>query len=232
MLRKILPVILLFMLIVVHLRAQSDDFGVWSSVEIAKKMKKFELNGEIEFRMRDNVQNIARISAKAGAEYSIFKPLKIGIAYQYIHFNDIEYSDFQPRNRIIGYLQGKQKWGRFSFTLRERIQFTIKDESDRIKKSGKIDNYKINPEWTWRNRLKIAYDIPKSKFSPAVSVESFYQLNNPDGNVFEGLRYTVSGAYKINKKQSVELFGLYDNEFNVNNPENKYVIGVSYAYSF
>lgn len=232
MLRKIIIAFSLILLALVPLHSQNDDFGIWSSVEVTKKLKKFELNGELEFRMRDNLQNIARLSGKVGAEYRIIKPLKIGAAYQYIYFYDTEYADYQPRNRFIAYLQGRHKWGNVTFSLRERIQVTVKDESDRIKSSGKIDTYKMNPDWVWRNRLKIAYDIPKSKITPAVSVESFYQLNNPDGNVFEGMRYTLSGTYKINKQQSVELFGLYDKEMNVKNPENRYVVGCGYTYSF
>lgn len=212
--------------------AQSDDFGVWTSIEAARKIKKLELNGELEFRTRDNLQSIARVSGKIRAEYRILTPLRVGVAYQYIHFHDVEYSDFQPRNRFIGYVQGRQKWGNFTFSLRERVQVTTKDESDRIKNSGKIDTYKMNPDWIWRNRLKIAYDIPKCKITPAVSVESFYQLNNPDGNVFEGMRYTLSGSYKINKQQSIELFSLIDKEMNVKNPENRYIVGATYAYSF
>lgn len=230
--QKTVIVLLLLLLILAPLRSQTDDFGVWSSLEATKKLKNFELNGELEFRMRDNLQQVARLSGKVGVEYRIIKPLKVGVAYQYIHFYDVEYSDYQPRNRFITYLQGRQKWGNFTFSLRERIQITTKDESDRIKSSGKIDTYKMNPDWVWRNRLKIAYDIPKSRITPAVSVESFYQLNNPDGNVFEGMRYTLSGTYKINKKQSVELFGLYDKEMNINNPENRYVAGAAYTYSF
>lgn len=232
MIRKIILIFSLFLLVSVPLRSQNDDFGIWSSVEITKKLKKIELNGEFEFRMRDNLQNIARVSGKVGVEYRIIKPLKVGVAYQYVHFYDVEYSDYQPRNRFIAYLQGRQKWGNFTLSLRERIQITTKDESDRIKGSGKIDTYKMNPDWVWRNRMKIAYDIPKSRITPAVSVESFYQLNNPDGNVCEGMRYTLSGTYKINKTQSVELFGLYDREMNVNNPENRYVVGAGYMYSF
>lgn len=232
MARKIIIIFSFLLLVSISLSAQNDDFGVWSSIEITKKLKKIELNGELELRTRDNLQNISRLSGKVGVEYRIIKPLRVGVAYQYLHFHDMEYSDYQPRNRFIAYLQGRQKWGNFTFSLRERIQVTTKDESDRIKSSGKIDTYKMNPDWVWRNRLKIAYDIPKSRVTPAVSVESFYQLNNPDGNVFEGMRYTLSGSYKINKKQSVELFGLYDKEINVNNPENRYVAGVIYTYSF
>lgn len=230
--RKITLVYTCCMLWVASAYAQDDYFGLWTSVDASKKFNKFELNGEVELRMRDNMERVARLSGKIGVEYKIIKALNVGVAYQYIHFNDVEYSDFQPRSRFIGYIQGKQKWGNISVSLRERIQTTYKSESDRIKSSGKIDTYKSNPEWIWRNRLKIAYDIPNCKFTPAVSVESFYQLNNPEKNVFENMRYTLACTYKISKKKSIEFFMLYDNEINVNNPEDKYVAGVSYSFSF
>lgn len=230
--RKTTLIIACSMLWSVSSYAQDDYFGFWASVDATKKLNRVELSGEVELRMRDNMERVARMAAKIGAEYKIIKGLNVGIAYQYIHFNDVEYSDYQPRHRLIGYIQGKQKWGNISVSLRERIQTTYKDEDDRIKSSGKIDTYKSNPEWIWRNRLKIAYDIPKCKFTPSVSAESFYQLNNPDGNVFENMRYTLACTYKINKKKSVEFFLLYDNEINVNNPEDKYVAGVSYSFSF
>lgn len=209
----------------------SNDFGIWSNIEIEKKInKKWSMNGEVELRTRENSSEIGRWGLALGGDYSIVKGVKAGAAYQFIYFHDIEYSDFQPRHRFICYLQGRKKWGNFSFSLRERVQVTTKDDSDRIKASGKTDTYKMNPEWSWRNKIKVAYDIPACKFTPSVAFESFYQLNNPDGNSFDGLRYTVSLAYKLSKKHAFDLFGLLDKEINVNNPTNRYILGVGYAY--
>ncbi|WP_160150027.1 DUF2490 domain-containing protein [Parabacteroides sp. Marseille-P3160] len=228
-------VYILSMLVLFHVPrviAQTETFGLWSSIEASKKLNRFDLNSELELRTMEGVEKIARISAKVGVDYRMIKPLKVGIAYQYIHFNDVKYSDFQPRNRFIAYLQGKQKWGNWEFTLRERLQTTIKDESDRLKESGKTDTYKMNPEWTWRNRLRISYNIPKCKITPSFSIETFYQLNNPDGNTFDRLRYTLSGTYKINKQNAIELYGLYQRNINTDEPENRSAIGVSYSFSF
>ena len=211
----------------------TDDFGIWTTVEVEKSLsKKWSLNGELEFRSKENVEEIGRFAAKIGGEYSIIKNLKAGAAYQFQYFHDIEYTDYQPRHRFIGYLQGKQKWGRFTFTLRERFQVTYKDDSDRIKSNGKIDTYKTDPEWYWRNRLKVGYDIPKSKITPSFSVETFYQLNNPDGNQFDSMRYTMSLGYKLNKQSTFNLSGIYDHEMNVKKPEDRYVLELGYVYSF
>lgn len=212
---------------------RTDDFGIWTTIEAEKSFgKKWNLIGEVEFRSKENLEEVSRWGVKIGGEYKIIKDLKAGAAYQLLYFYDSEYADFQPRHRLIGYLQGKQKWGRVTFTLRERFQGTFKDDSDRIKASGKTDTYKMDPEWTWRNRLKVAYDIPKCKFTPSVSLETFYQLNNPDGNELEALRYTLSVAYKLDKKSTFSLSGIYDHEMNVNDPVDRYVVELGYAYSF
>ncbi|NDW19789.1 DUF2490 domain-containing protein [Dysgonomonas sp. 216] len=216
-----------------EVQASDNDFGVWTNIEVEKKLiKGWAVNGELDFRTKENSSEVGRWGLKLGTDYSIIKGLKIGAAYQFIYFHDIKYWDFQPRHRFIGYLQGRQKLGNFVFSLRERFQFTEKDDSDRIKKNGKKDKYKINPEWSWRNRMKIAYDIPKCKFTPSFAFESFYQLNNSDGNEFDGLRYTLSLAYKLNKKQTFDLSGILDKEVNVKNAVDTYVISVGYSYSF
>lgn len=223
-------------LLAISFRTQAqtkNDFGIWSSVAVSKSLsKKATIVGELENRTADNSSLISRWGVQLGASYKVVKFLSIGAAYQFQYYNDIKYSDFQPRNRFIVYGQGKYKWENFSFSLRERFQLTTKDESDRIKASGKINTYKINPSSVWRNRLKVEYDIHKSHFSPYASFESFYQLNNPDGNAFEGLRYTVGTSYKINKRNFLDISGIYHKEINADEPTNQSVISLGYTYNF
>jgi hypothetical protein len=215
------------------LSGQNKDFGIWSNIEVKKNIgDKFGLNGEFELRTRDNSSKVSRYSAGIGAEYDIFKFLEAGIAYKFIYFYDSKYTDYQPRNRFILYLQGKQKLGRFTFSLRERIQTTSKDESGRIKSNGNIDTYKINPELYWRNRIKVEYDIPSSRLTPYLSAESFYLLNNPEGNCFDDIRLILSFSYKINKHNRIELYTMYDHDISIDDPAERYVLGFGYSFSF
>lgn len=224
---------LLLLLVMTAKSQSSSDFGIWSNIEVDKKLnKKWTLSGELELRTRENSSEIGRWGATLGGDYNITKEIKAGLAYQFQYVHDIEYQDFQPRHRFFGFLQGRKKWGNFIFSLRERVQMTTKDDSDRIKSSGKVDTYKINPEWNWRNRIKVAYNIPDCKLTPSFSFESFYQLNNPAGNQFDGLRYTLSLDYKLNKKSSFDLSGIFDKEINVKNPVDRYIMSVGYSYSF
>lgn len=84
----------------------------------------------------------------------------------------------------------------------------------------------------WRNKLKVKYDISHFPVTPSFSVETFFQLNNPDGNQFNKLRYTLSFGYKINKHNQVECYGLINNKINVSDPYKSYVLGIGYTYSF
>lgn len=229
---KYLIVLVSLLLFATAAKTQSPDFGVWTSVDVEKKLAKWNLNGELELRTSDNSGTVSRWGMMLGGDYAVAGNLKLGAAYQFIYFHDVEYSDFQPRHRLTAFAQGKHKWGNFAFSLREKIQVTTKDESDRIKKSGKIDTYKINPAWSWRNRLKIAYDIPRCRFTPSVSAETFYQLNNPDGNRFNGLRTIISVACRLDRRSTLDISGVYHREINEQLPQDKLVVDVRYIYSF
>lgn len=214
------------------LRAQSDSYGTWTSIGIEKKMHKWHFGVETELRTINYMNRISRGSISLSSDYSILKQLRVGIGYQLMNNWDEKYWNYQIRNRFNVSSTGKLKWNNFSFALREKLQVTLKDESNRIKSNGNIDTYKINPEWIWRNRMQIAYNIPHCRITPAFSVESFYQLNNPDGNKFDNMRYTLSFDYKINKKNSVNIYGLINNKLNSDETTGKHILGLGYVFSF
>ena len=144
---------------------------------------------------------------------------------------DVKFNDIQPRQRYFMFIQGKQKLGNFKFSIREQVQRTIKDESDRVTESG-YDSYRVNPLWIWRNRLKAEYNIPKFPVTPGCSVESFYLLNDPESNAFVGMRYKLSLKYKINKHHQISFYGLMDQEISTDDAYKIYVGGLKYTYSF
>jgi hypothetical protein len=224
--------LLFFTLLKSVLLGQDKEYGVWTSIGLEKDIKKWSFKAETQMRTKNNVSGIQRWSLKAEVAYKVFKPLITGIGYQFIYFNDAKYHDYQPRQRYYFYLQGKQNIGSFTIKLREQGQRTLKDERNRVKTSGEYDTYKINPEWYWRNQLKIAYNIPGFPVNPAFSVETFYQLNNPDGNKFDEVRYQLLFAYKPKKHHQLELYGLMSQEINVDDPVITYIAGLSYTYSF
>jgi hypothetical protein len=229
------PGIICFLLLLLSTQAidaQSNDFGIWTSAGADKKLGKFTLSGETELRTKENSSEIDRWSIGLTADYQVFKPIKFGLGYDFIYFNDSKYSDLQPRHRANVFITGRQKVGNFCISIRERFQLSAKDVSDRIKSNGTIDNYKVNPEYIWRNKLKIEYTIPKFPITPSISAESFYTLNNPEGNGFEQIRFILGLNYKISKHHIVELYGLNDKEINSEDPIQDFVLGIGYQFHF
>jgi len=229
---KIFAAPLILLSLYSSMMAQTENYGLWTSVGAQKKLKNWDLELNSELRTNLDSVQIHRWNIEFEVAYRVIKPIKIGVRYKYIYFHDLEYADFQPRMRYALFVQGKQNVGDFKFTLREQFQRTIKDESDRIKENGNYDNYKINPEWIWRNQLKVAFNIPRFPVTPSLLFESFYQLNNPDGNTVDNLRYILSFEYKFNKQNDFKFYGLIDKEINVDNPVTTYVCGFAYTHSF
>ena len=212
--------------------SQTNDFGIWTSVGAEKQLGKWYLGANTELRTFNNTSEVQRWSIQFDAEYKVIKSVNTGVSYKYMYFNDLKYTDYQPRIRYTFFIEAKYKVGDFKIFLREKLQRTIKDESDRLKENGKYDNYKINPEWTWRNRLKVNYNIPHFLGTPSFSIEPFFQLNNPEGNSFNNIRYTLSFDFKLSKQHEFKAYGLIDNEMNVDSPVRTFVLGFGYTFSF
>jgi hypothetical protein len=227
--------ILIFIICITSLftvEAQSSDFGLWNTLGLEKKWRKWSFELESELRFNNSISQINRWGLQFQVSYKLFKPIETGFSYEYQLFNDVEYSDIQPRQRYSIFLQGKFKMKRISFTIREKVRRTIKDERDRIDEYGNYDTYKINPKYDWCNLLKLSYNIPNFPITPSFSFQSFYQLNNPDENLFDELRYTLAFTYKIKKQHEFEISGIIKQEINVNEPVTTYIMGIGYKFSF
>ena len=212
--------------------AQRESYGTWTSFGVDKKLNKWNLSAETELRTIYYLRLIDRWSLGFSTDYSILKQLKVGVGYEFMNTLDKKYLNYQFRNRFNVSTAGKLKFQDFTFSLREKIQLTFKDESKRIRSDGSIDVYSVNPEWDWRNKMQISYNIPHCRISPALSVETFYELNNPDGNGFDNFRYTLSFTYKINKRNSFEVYGLFNDSPGSDEAFGKYILGGGYSHSF
>ena len=211
--------------------SQIESFGTWSSVDIEKSFKKLDVGLETELRTIYTLQLIERWSLGLSADYDISKKIKVGLGYQFMNKLDKKYLNYQFRNRLNVSTTGKLELNDFTLSLKEKIQVTLKDESKRLKDDGSIDTYSVNSEWSWRNRFEVSYNIPKCKITPSLSVESFYQLNNSDGNSFDNIRTKLAFDYKINKRNSVELFAVLNSALDSEDASGKYIAGISYSIS-
>lgn len=221
------------------LHAQS----LWTSAEIkVRAAKGLNLFAEGDYRTHDGLSSTERWAATAGLDYKVNLYLKLTAGYTYIHqHTETEITGkgniippyWQPKHRAYFAVTGSYNWRRFTFSLRERYQYTYRTEQY----VPKFDDDGVTPKddelveakhkHVLRSRLEVEYNIRKSRFTPFASCELYNSLTEGFGR--EKLRYTVGSAYKFNKKHALTLFYRYID--NADSDEaNGHVIGVGYKF--
>lgn len=223
-----------------------DDFGLWGSVGLEKKLcKGLDMSFEGEFRSRNNVRTVERWSASAGLSYKLTNWLKASTDYLFLHnYNSMEVTGkgnyipeyWQSRHRVNFSLTGKYEVvNRLTVSLRERWQYTYRPEQSVEKYKGttgdRMDDEVIKGKGkhNLRSRLQLEYDIPKCKFTPHVSCELTHHLYK--GFYYEKTRWIVGADWKINKQHGLDFYYLYQNQADEEELDG-HVIGVKYAFKF
>lgn len=246
---------LLMLLAIVPVKAQDNEpGGIWASVSTDKRLgKKLDIGTEFEFRTNGLTLERDRLGMQIAADYRITNDLKAGVSYTFLNvLNDYRFMDdsirfhYQNRNRMHFQMSYRYKIGRLTISLRERMQVTYKDDSNRLRVVTRyplnieVHPNRINPDLVWRNRAKFTYNIRKFPITPSFSVESYYLLNDPEtirifnsdetdfretNSYFSKMRYSLAFEYKIDKKNAIEVFGLLNNQ---RGPERVRVPGPNY----
>ncbi|MDR2920888.1 MAG: DUF2490 domain-containing protein [Tannerella sp.] len=201
-----------------------EEWGTSTSVCVSKKISKVSIALEEEFRLRENFSTADRFSTSLDLSYKPWKYLKVGGAYNLINHNH-ETKGWEVRHRYYFYATGNYSFNRFNISLRERFQSTYRAG---VKETAK----RANPKLFLRSRLKLEYDIKKSKLEPYASVEFFSPLNDPVDNSMDKIRYTAGTNYKLNKRNKLDFFYRYNNFMDDDDIGGQHVIGLGYSYSF
>ena len=132
-------------------------------------------------------------------------------------------------------MTGKVDWRRFTFSLRERWQYTYRPSQSVPKFDGDDGSVK-NDEYisgkgknVLRSRLQVEYNIRKCAFTPYTSCELSYSLN--EIGAFEKLRWTLGTEWKLSKKHALDFYYLYQNKAD-DDEANGHVIGAGYSFKF
>lgn len=225
--------------------AQTDDTGVWTGVEIKKKLfPGFDASLEGEFRTRDGLKTVERWSGSAGISYKALRWLKASAGYSFIYYyHPMEMTKkgnyipeyWQPKHRFHLSLTGKADWGRFTFSLRERWQYTYRPSQEVPKYDGddgtpKADEYISGKgKNVLRSRLRAEYDIRKCAFTPYASCELSHSLN--DKGSLEKVRWTLGTEWKLSKRHVLDFYYLYQNKAD-EDETNGHVVGAGYSFKF
>ena len=254
-----------------------DDFGLWTELAVEKSFnKKFSVSGGLDFRTEQNVTRAARYAVNVGADYKLTKFLKLGAGYMFMHDRsaaelkvdykkdgvtmngyDYDHAYWRNKHRVFADVTGKVDVGRFTFSLRERYQYThyMADSCVRDKYRGVVsdpDNFvgeaALMPDGKFyaydetvmdakpkkgkhylRSRLQVEYDIKGLPLTPFASYE--FSNNLSEGFHLDKQRLTVGADYKIKKKHTLSLAYIHENGAD-DDSGNMHVISVGYKFKF
>ena len=241
-------IIMLMILLPIGVRAQSDEFGTWTSVSLDKKLsKQFSLGTELELRTGNNLKNIDRWSAGISVDYRLAKWLKASAGYTYLydyHPETHTYQDdgdlnkrtmtyFGSRHRLSVSLTASKDFGKLNVSLRERWQYTYRPEQENMRMDYQHADlgysYSVRGKATniWRNKLQLKYKTT-GLLQPYLYGETYVS-----GTGFDKLRLSLGTDLKLSKRSSLNVGYVYQKVYdNVDEEGNKHVLSIGYKYEF
>lgn len=235
---------ILFLTVFFTLSVASHAQSLWTSAEAKYDFsKKLSASLEGEYRTTNKFSSTERWTVGIGADYKVCPYFRVGAQYKFLYKHieeritnkgNIIDSYWQPRQRFSLSLTGLYKWNRFTFSLRERYQYThhksmYVSKFDGDDGSQKLDEY-IAPKDknVLRSRLKIDYSIRKTGLTPFVSVEVYNDLKR---FAYNKTRITAGGEYKINKHNSIEAYYRFIDQADQDDTDG-HIIGIGYQFKF
>ena len=225
---KRLLTIALLLLLSASLYAQSErttDFGGIVSAEAEAALGgPFGLSVEEELRFDHDFTQFDRWLNSVGVDYTcLHNRMNIGLTADYIRrHNDRGY--YENRGRLGLQVTYTEEWRRFKFQVRSKAIGTFLDE--------RTGEHRVNPRLYWRNRLKVVYQQPNSRFKYALSTELFWLTNDPKKGGFDNLRTVLSVDYRLARQYSLSLFARMDNDLQVNAPVDRFYLGMTFKAKF
>lgn len=170
----------LALLTVGPLHAADDDFGIWSSVGVEKKInKKFSVDVGMDFRADQNLESVDRWSGSVGVGYKPWKWLKLGASYIYMYdrsvmetktnYNksgrengyNVDHGYWRSKHRATFDVTAKHKFGRFTVSLRERYLFThyVGTDCNRTRFRDEVQGGYTGETFVWNGREFMEKDV-------------------------------------------------------------------------
>ncbi|MDQ3110202.1 MAG: DUF2490 domain-containing protein [Bacteroidota bacterium] len=206
--------------------SQTDDFGSWFTFGLNKDIgKKSSISFDQEFRLKENLSTINLFYTNIGFNYKVTKFFKVALVYRMINKqkNDGSYG---MRSRIYTDLIFKTKPGKWTLDYRTRLQAEWRQ-------AGYYSEFGNTPEIFLRNLFKVGYEVgPHLK--PYAATELRWQIQNPRlpwANGFDRQRLIAGADYKINNMHTIGTYFLFQKEYNVNDPQTLYILGLEYTIS-
>jgi len=205
------------------LHAQVNDAQLWLSVNLEKKLTSdFTIGFSEEIRLNENMTEVGTVYSDLGLSYRFLKRFKAGATYRFTLKRRLD-DTYKKYHSWYAECTYKEKIKPVSMLLRLRYQSRY-DEPYTSENAAISENH-------FRTKVTLKYDLDK-KFAPYVFGEAFFGTGVPAYRSFDQLRLCAGIEYSFNRMHMIDLHYLFRREYNVNNPETDYVVGVAYYLKF
>ena len=219
---RIVNLLVLLLVTFGSLRAQDRDAGLWTGVEVEKKITNWlDLNGAFEIRMNNNISTVEKYLGEAGFSARLHKYLDAGLTYRYSYRFLPEFSWF-PVHRLYSDLRFEYNWTYLSASA--RFRFTA-DKVPDFREKGIF-------ETTARLRPQIAYNIRKTPLRARGSVEFFFPVWQEQTLITEKTRYKLGLQYVLSNAVTLEVAHLYQNGTYKNKSQHNFIWVAGLSYKF
>ncbi len=200
------------------MRAQVNDAKLWAGLEVEVGFgKKLELNFNDEIRFGQNISMFEKHLSEVGAMYKFNKWLQAGLGYRFSEENYYnEYISFE--HRLTADLKAKFKLDKFSFSYKNTLIFNYSQIFS--SEDG------TTPSVYNRGKLQVKYHLNR-RMEAMVFHESFIPLNGKRSLGIDENRIGLGLEYSLYKWLTIKPYYLISLERNRNNPEHKYISGLT-----
>ena len=206
------------------LQGQDRDFQTWWEFEFDRSLGgSIQLEGELEQRFKGNSLQYDRTLLTLGVEYDVLSWLSLSGAGRVVFVANRDGLVY-PRYRIHFDATGSYKLSGFTFSFRTRMQYGFEE----FLYFGDLQQNSL----VSRNRLKARYHFFGTRFSCFAALESWHNLSRLPDPAFVHMRYQAGVSFAPSFRSTFTLRYLFEDEFNVNNPDQLHILVVGYAHSF
>lgn len=195
---------------------------LWSGAEVQRKLSS-NLDASVGINARGYGYNLQLFYPELTFKYKVVKWFKPSIDYRgLVQLN--KYGNYKFSNRINFNANFEKSIKKMSFGFRIRYQYDF---------SGIQSSVNYSPEFDQSIRLKpsFEYNIKKSKFTPTISVEWFYNPQYGEfGHRFTKIRASVGCDINLPGPNTMSINYLYGQNINGTKERSQNIISVNYSY--
>lgn len=178
--------------------------------------KHFYYLAEEDLRPDGGFANLEWSLTTAEINYRFNRSLRAGAGYMLmarLHRSD------GLRNRYYFYVSATHKFGRFTFSLRERFQSTYRHGA-------------VHPQNYLRSMVTVAYHMSHIPLSPFIYVEPFNNTGYKGKMHADKIRFSTGCDYQWNAANAFQIYYRY-HHFQIADPLNyRHALGVTYSHRF